>query len=513
MAPASATSWSGAYGFLNYRATQAFGSETLYGSYYSSGDIIGVLLDMDRGTISFIKEGEDFHVCKYITINMGVAYHNLRTRTKTLGDVTLYPCFGLKVKHDQISLRRSCWLSKRGIGIFETLKLRLDSMRVLNSFSSSLKAGNLSLDADKVFHLYQRLLSDWRHVTVSRPGLEVAIDISSQCIPPSFVYRGRPVHVGDTLKSRQGICRIIGYSDGRLWYNLESGILGAWFWTADDFHTQLNEGILGFYDDDLPRSTIYFDLTATDEVCAPVISATLFQEICSKLWSIDEIEALVKLVNEMADKYNLNPLRIPLNQLLSYRRKSLILTSRSDAEVAVEYTVLTVINRAALLVIPLIDFGQRCSPLVSSEYESTLKRRYRPELLGNKMSDTAVMYSQIKKFIFTKTKQTVWNSALRESTTHTSAPGDEFDRPDDIIEIAINRLEPKTLQRTGETTPYPERLCKSVLGQLMNKTVQLDDRALRRAYEDTMDDGQSEDYFFAINVVLIFVQLELFSSS
>lgn len=57
VAPASATSWSGGYGFLNYRATQAFGSETLYGSYYNAGDTIGVLLDMDRGRLSFIKEG------------------------------------------------------------------------------------------------------------------------------------------------------------------------------------------------------------------------------------------------------------------------------------------------------------------------------------------------------------------------------------------------------------------------------------------------------------------------
>lgn len=57
VAPAAATSWGSAYGFLNYRATQAFGSETLYGSYYNAGDVIGVILDMDHGTLSFIKEG------------------------------------------------------------------------------------------------------------------------------------------------------------------------------------------------------------------------------------------------------------------------------------------------------------------------------------------------------------------------------------------------------------------------------------------------------------------------
>ena len=64
--------WQG-YGFLNYRAVQAYGSETLYGSYFGAGDTIGVLLDMDRGTIAFIKDGEDFNVGRPVVLNMGVA--------------------------------------------------------------------------------------------------------------------------------------------------------------------------------------------------------------------------------------------------------------------------------------------------------------------------------------------------------------------------------------------------------------------------------------------------------
>ena len=50
--PQDATGWMG-YGLLNYRATQAFGAESLYGKYLSAGDTAGVLLDLDHGTISF----------------------------------------------------------------------------------------------------------------------------------------------------------------------------------------------------------------------------------------------------------------------------------------------------------------------------------------------------------------------------------------------------------------------------------------------------------------------------
>jgi len=63
--PAEAVSWQG-YGFLNYRATQSYGHETIYGKYYKGGDTIGVLLDLDRGRVSYFKDGEDFMLNRYV---------------------------------------------------------------------------------------------------------------------------------------------------------------------------------------------------------------------------------------------------------------------------------------------------------------------------------------------------------------------------------------------------------------------------------------------------------------
>lgn len=39
VAPRHASAWNG-YGFLNYRACQAYGSETLYGAYYAVGEYL-----------------------------------------------------------------------------------------------------------------------------------------------------------------------------------------------------------------------------------------------------------------------------------------------------------------------------------------------------------------------------------------------------------------------------------------------------------------------------------------
>jgi hypothetical protein len=42
VAPRGSPSWGG-HGFLNYRACQAHGSETLYGAYYTAGDKVSTL--------------------------------------------------------------------------------------------------------------------------------------------------------------------------------------------------------------------------------------------------------------------------------------------------------------------------------------------------------------------------------------------------------------------------------------------------------------------------------------
>ena len=59
-------------------AAQAFGAETLYGAYFGPGDAIGVLLDAERGTLAFVKDGDDFNVGRAVVANLGTAYRQVR---------------------------------------------------------------------------------------------------------------------------------------------------------------------------------------------------------------------------------------------------------------------------------------------------------------------------------------------------------------------------------------------------------------------------------------------------
>ena len=95
------------YGLVTYRATHARGQETMYGTVLRTGDTVGILLDMDCGTISFVKEGEDAFTGNKIFQNMGIAYRNIRTRNgKADSNVILYPCIGFGRALEQSIIKR-----------------------------------------------------------------------------------------------------------------------------------------------------------------------------------------------------------------------------------------------------------------------------------------------------------------------------------------------------------------------------------------------------------------------
>ena len=74
--------------------------------YFGVGDTIGVLLDMDHGTVSFFKDGEDIggsNPGRSTVVNMGVAYKGLRRNARN--SASFVPCFGVKQAGDRLTLR------------------------------------------------------------------------------------------------------------------------------------------------------------------------------------------------------------------------------------------------------------------------------------------------------------------------------------------------------------------------------------------------------------------------
>ena len=431
---------------------------------------------------------------------MGVAYHNIRSRNRGGGvHSVLYPCFGLKSKGDRISIRRGSWLSIRGLGQGRLLSLTFDSISMLQTFND-FAANESSLSEEmgrSLYDCYTRNIGKEDHVVVTRPGLEIVIDIKSSVISPVAYFAGRPFRAGDSVRSRQGLCRVIAVTPNKMWYTVESSNLGAWFWTPSDFQSLLSEGDCLVYDQDGGGAS---NSDVNSEVEAPILTINVFMDCLLETWTESDSGLLVRFVNQISERYDLNPAKIPYRRILGLRKVECLLPDKSDAAILCRYTLLTVLSRAALNALPLIDLGKRCSPLLLSDLERNQSVHYKPPGAESSSSSRyADVYHHIKEYVFTRTKQTVWGAVMQETVTPTAAPGDEFDRPEDITEVNLNRLESKILFKSSNTIPFADRLDKSVVGQLMSKLSHLDDRDLRRCYADTMDDGQSTDYLHLLS--------------
>ena len=147
--------------------------------------------------------------------------------------------------------------------------------------------------------------------------------------------------------------------------------------------------------------------------------------------------------------------------------------------------------------------------------EKMRKRKVKEQDLSSRS-----VFLDIKNVIFTRTKVVgLWNPALKETTTATGAPPDEYERPDDLKEININRIEARNIKNENITQDnnnkdtdstvgsssidallpsnlsFDARLKMSVFGQLMDGIKHWDDRPLRRSFVHMQDAGQARAFF------------------
>ena len=143
------------------------------------------------------------------------------------------------------------------------------------------------------------------------------------------------------------------------------------------------------------------------------------------------------------------------------------------------------------------------------------------------------IFLDLKKIVFTRTKLTgLWIPALRETTTATGAPPDEYERPDDLKEISINRIvasnakamqaadlevsfqdrlspSDRVTQGAGKNVtgllPFADRLKMSVFGQILEGIKHWDDRPLRRSFAHMQDAGQARAFFVKFTGMTCFV--------
>jgi len=513
VAPGESNSWNG-YGLLNYRATQAFGSETLYGSYFSVNDRVGVLLDMDHGTISFIKDGEDFNLGRMNVINMGVAYHNLRRMGTRSANSVLYPCFGVKMNGDELSIRKQHWISSRGLSPASLMERVIQARKVLHDWNQSYLAPPMKLPPDLVHNMYEahRAWSDTATcVITTRPGIKISISTGQLAVEKAAgkLASSLDIRVGKTVKTQYGPGKVLGARCNQLWYCYEGGEQSAWYWRTDELQDLCDAGHIKF-----EATTDEETTPGTDEapgvVAGNMIGLLDQHEMSrdefvdgmiqpSRAWTAEDDAIICRLVNYIANKYDMDPYRIPAASIKEHiSSRDGLLQGRADMEVQARYSALCVLNRAASAVLPLVDFNHgdnRLQMVTTTIREFNISSMSPTTKTNADPSSSGYLIHQLKRAIFTQTKEQVWSLAIKESTTPTAAPPDEYERPDDLREISINRVEARNAEKSKDHLSLPERLKVSVFGQLLSSMMSWDDRSLRRAYVHMQDAGQKRAFF------------------
>ena len=642
--PADALSWQG-YGFLNYRATQAFGHEAIYGKYYTTGDTIGVLLDLDRGRVSYFKDGEDFMLSRCNVVDLGTAFHHLRKRASVGGSSSssvssgnttpLYPCFGLKQAGDSLTLRQRHWVGTKGLAPAGLLARFLSAQSIVHSWraqylqpsatqeilptavvQSSSAPTSMRLAAvtdlekaesqfpaeltEQLYKAYQRWRANDQIVVLSRPGLEVSLDatadaiavalrapaitlpLASDCMQtsPTALPEGTEVVItpiahpvfaslqpGSVFHwKRYGTGRVVGARNEQVWYQMtggEAGLAGAWYWLRAELLELLNAQAVEFDNLTSPAQAVPGAAIApaiagdvgTGSSASPgsnspssphhrrQVRAVPYSAFCKLLlpstaqggpWTLAEDALLCQAVNSYADAAGVDPLRIHPERLEEHRIAVRLLPHRTAEQVQVRYSSLCLFNRAAAVVLPLVDIGvedRRVSPLCTTwalQLPFSIGMQCMPRHGGSASvadSDNPCMLQMfvpssrplldLKRLVYTRVKLAFWRLALKETTTPTAAPTDEYERPDSLSEFDLNRIVVGSLKgktsnisagtgaandvggaaKPSDMLPFSKRLQVSIFGQLHKHLQSWDERSLRRSFVDQADAGQARAFF------------------
>eukprot|EP01039_Chlorochromonas_danica_P000707 gene707-769_t len=506
VAPEDSSGWNG-FGFINYRATQAFSSETLYGSYFSVNDKIGVLLDMDRGTLSFFKDGDDFNLGKVTVINMGVAYHNLRKHSARYSTSPfLFPCVGLKSSGDELSISRFHWITSEGLDSMSLLKDILRSFRIMHNWEASYKSSGEVLSFDEevekaIFEDYKRKGLSTEFFTTSRPGIPIALNCSPQALLKCLgeeTIQTFAISIGCRLSTAYGAATVLGVKDDRIWYSCERNGQKAWYWLPDELKELLSSKAVQ-KDTVQELSPLLAPLIqAIEEEKDPEVYLTdfnKFQNVLRGKWTTSEDAELVKVINRVAHTLDLEPTCLTFHQLRSVFSLSDCkeLSHRSLTEVHVRFAALCALNGAVARALPFIDFNdaerrKKIATILINHFDASLNS-------FALTSTTRELYRAIKHAVFTSTKLNYWQLVVEETTVPTSAPPDEYERPDEIREITINRIQARHAIKRKDALSFEEKLRLSVFGQLKETLGSWEVRSLRRSFLHMQDAGQARAFF------------------
>lgn len=424
-----------------------------YGEKYSIGDIITVIVDLDRGIVSFGKNGKDFGVAfEQVTgpICPAVSFYNNGQKITIIKNSIQLPID-----------REFYTIPPKDINLTELEEFE----RILESIIGETDFPEEFLNKSYNYYIKWRKNEIMRYTTQYENLIE--IDSSKETLEK---YGFLPNQI---IITPSGKAKLLGLADKKLWFMREKDY-ELCFYHPSTLKTSL---LYNIPDDD----------TETEVNENKILSKEEFKFACNnKLWNKNVDKKLCTLIKQISKDNMLNISSIDvLHKIVSPLEQYF-----SVSELG--YTIYDIVSSRTVILLLLSNYIQNLRKHInlSISYCNSYINNNEKNNINPPLSHLNYLFSQLRYLpLFNKTDYIKY--ALNKTSTQTKMDEDEYEYPDEMQ--TLNLCQYKAYLSRSKLDP-DVRVSNSIFGQSFEQLHFLDINILRISFLHPLDDYQRRTF-------------------
>ncbi|CAM9594470.1 unnamed protein product, partial [Laminaria digitata] len=227
-----------------------------------------------------------------------------------------------------------------------------------------------------------------------------------------------------------------------------------------------------------------------------------FTALATEGWgSLALDEALVRVANLVAGRRGVPPSHLSEGELAAAVEAAgpglggSELASIDAEKLGARLLLLVELNARLSVALPLLDLAREFKAPLAVTKSDLRRAAVVPGVSLGVGSPSGAAVADLRGLLFTQTKTSYWNTVVQETTTFTLPNPDEYERPEEIREIEVNRVKARSVAVEGEALGFGDKLRASLFGQLNEAMSDWEDRDLRRSFVHMQDAGQARAFY------------------
>lgn len=476
-----------------------------FGDVFGEGDCIGVMIDCERGTLSFSKNGVD----------LGVAFESI------VGEV--YPAVAFYSRHQRVSFVPDSLVRSQGHadsndarGPSAPVTLRNEDVgREAGSVEEALVVCELMAALttsqpvrDELLQSAFVMTTQWmagskKYVT-TRAGKPLWVDVTrSACFEFGF-------QSGDRVRTSRGNGVVVGVAERRLWVEVD-GEQGAWFFHPSKLRTLTlisvntttasHTGVTSAANDNVGAPTVSADSSSnSDDSRTPTLSVdaltfdTFKTFVHDPIWTLATDREVIAALNDFCESSSVSPWNLSPSEAFGVLETKAsepesglgtalgwLTASQAEASSSTTKAKTKLVVRVGFLRFFNAYFSRAIGYFDLTWHYFAPDRSLLPCRLVSKCRGS--LFVAVKNDFFTALMETTASSPKKAD--------DDYDYPDELPQMLLNRPKAASAKCHPGTT---KSLFLSLFGQSFEELHFLPLRTQRMVYSHPMDDGQLRSF-------------------